>query len=487
MKLRSLVATFCMLAMVLSQLSFNTLAQAKPDDREELLRKMDAQSEHYGKLSRQIWEWAEVGYKENQSAALLKTELHNAGFQIKDNVGDMPTAFTATFGSGKPVIGIMGEYDALPGLSQEDTPEKKVRVAGAAGHGCGHNLFGVAAAAAAIAVKNYLAEHKLPGTIRFYGTPAEEGGGGKIYMVRAGAFNDLDVCLTWHPGSSNRASLGSSLANIQAKFRFSGQAAHAAAAPDKGRSALDAVMLTAHAVDMLREHVPQETRIHYIVSNGGAAPNIVPDFSEIWIYARQPSMPVLDNVWSRILKCAEAGALATETRLEMQLINSVYNLLPNDALTSLLDKNLRRVGGMKYTADEQSFAEKLRQTFSTEGALPLGSEGQILSLEDELGSGSTDVADVSWTVPTAQFTTATYVPGTPGHSWQSTACAGSSIGRKGMMIAAKTLALSTLDLLTDAKQVAAARASFDKRRAGHEYKSRIPASQKPPLNYRDKS
>ncbi len=487
MKLRSFFANACTLAMVLSQLSCATLAQSKPDGRDELLRKMDAQAEHYGKLSRQIWEWAEVGYKEKQSAALLKTELRNAGFQMQDNVGDIPTAFTATFGSGKPVIGIMGEYDALPGLSQEDTPEKKVRIAGGAGHGCGHNLFGVAAAFAAIAVKNYLVEHKLPGTIRFYGTPAEEGGGGKIYMARAGVFNDCDTVLTWHPGNSNRASLGTSLANIHAKFKFYGKAAHAAAAPDKGRSSLDAVMLTAHAVDMLREHVPQETRIHYVVTNGGEAPNVVPDFSEVWIYARHPAMPMLDNIWSRIVKCAEAGALATETRMEMQLVNSVYNLLPNDALTMLLDKNLRRVGGMKYSAEEKAFAEKLRQTFQPESALPLGSEEQVLPVEADLGSGSTDVADVSWIVPTAQFTTATYVPGTPGHSWQSTACAGSSIGRKGMMIAAKTLALSTLDLLTDPKQIAAARASFNQRRAGHEYKSRIPAAQKPPLNYRDKS
>jgi aminobenzoyl-glutamate utilization protein B len=460
---------------------------AAPDDRDEILRKMDARAEHYGQLSRQIWEFAEVGYKEKQSAELLKTELRQAGFQIQENVGEIPTAFTATFGSGKPVIGILGEYDALPGLSQEDSAEKKARIAGAPGHGCGHNLFGVASAFAAIAVKDYLTEKKLPGTIRFYGTPAEEGGGGKIYMARAGVFNDCDAVLAWHPGNSNRASLGTSLANITARFKFHGKAAHAASAPDKGRSSLDAVMLTTHAVDLLREHVPQETRIHYIITNGGEAPNIVPDFSEIWIYARHLNMPMLDNIWSRIVKCAEAGALATETRMEMQLVNSVYNLLPNDALTSLLDKNLRRVGGMKYTAEEKAFAEKLRQTFSTEDALQLGSEEQIQAVEAELGSGSTDVADVSWIVPTAQFTTATYVPGTPGHSWQSTACAGHSIGRKGMLIAAKTLALSAIDLLTDPKQIAAARASFNQRRAGHEYKSRLPAAQKPPLNYRDKS
>jgi aminobenzoyl-glutamate utilization protein B len=457
------------------------------DDRNEMLRKMDERADHFGRLSRRIWEFAEVGYKEKQSADLLKSELRAAGFQIQENVGEITTAFTATYGSGKPVIGIMGEYDALPGLSQIDAPEKKARVAGAPGHGCGHNLFGVASAFAAIAIKDYLTANKVNGTIRFYGTPAEEGGGGKIYMARAGAFNDCDVVLAWHPGGSNGASLGTSLANIHAKFKFHGKAAHAAGAPDKGRSSLDAVMLTAHAVDMLREHVPQVTRIHYVVTNGGEAPNVVPDFSEVWIYARHPDMAMLDDIWSRIVKCAEAGALATETRMEMQLVNSVYNLLPNEPLAKLLDRNLRRVGGMKYSAEERAFAEKLRQTFPTEGALPLGSEEQVQPLREESGGGgSTDVADVSWIVPTAQFTAATYVPGTPGHSWQSTACAGSSIGRKGMVIAAKTLALSGVDLFHDAKLIEAARADFNGRRSGHEYRSRIPMSQKPPLNYRDK-
>ncbi len=487
MKLRPFLAIAYTLALFFGQLPFTTIAQTKPDARDEMLRKMDAQAEHYGRLSRQIWEWAEVGYKEKQSAELLKTELRKAGFQIQENVGEMPTAFTATFGSGKPVIGIMGEYDALPGLSQEDVAEKKARVAGAPGHGCGHNLFGVASAFAAIAVKDYLTEKKLPGTIRFYGTPAEEGGGGKIYMARAGVFNDCDSVLVWHPGDNNGASLGTSLANITAKFKFYGKAAHAAAAPDKGRSALDAVMLMSHAVDLLREHVPQETRIHYVVTNGGSAPNIVPDFSEVYIYARHPSMPILDGIWSRIVKCAEAGALGTETRMEMEFVNSVYNLLPNDALTTLIDKNMRRVGGMKYTAEEKAFAEKIRQTLPLENALPLGSQEQVQPIDSGLGIGSTDVADVSWIVPTAQFSAATWVPGAPAHSWQSTACSGMSIGRKGMLIAAKTLALSAIDLMTDPKQIEAARASFNQRRAGYEYKSRVPATQKPPLNYRDKS
>lgn len=456
------------------------------DDRDQLLRKMDERAEHFGQLSRRIWEFAEVGYKEKQSSDLLKSELRAAGFQIQENVAEIPTAFVASYGGGKPVIGILGEYDALPGLSQESIPEKKARVAGAPGHGCGHNLFGVASAFAAITVKDYLTERGLPGTIRFYGTPAEEGGAGKVYMARAGVFNDCDVILAWHPGDANSASLKSSLANISAKFRFYGQAAHAAGAPDKGRSSLDAVMLMAHAVDMLREHVPSTTRIHYVITNGGGAPNVVPDYAEIYMYARHPNMPTLDGIWARIVKCAEAGAIATETKMEMELIASVYNELPNEPLAKLIDRNLRRVGGVKYTAEEQAFAEKLRQTFPLDSALPLGSQEQTQQMEDGVSSGSTDVSDVSWIVPTTEFRAATYVPGTPGHSWQSTACAGHSIGRKGMVVAAKTLALSAIDLTQDAKLIEVARADFNKRRAGHEYRSRIPLNQKPPLNYRDK-
>src|SRR5688572_7803621 len=472
-------------AQILLFLTFVSPA-SMADSRDELLGRIDSKAGHFGKLSRQIWELAEVGYKEKVSSDLLKSELRSAGFHIQDHVAGIPTAFSASWGRGKPVIGILGEYDALPGLSQLDIPEKKARVAGAAGHGCGHNLFGAASALAAIAIKEHLAAQKIPGTIRFYGTPAEEGGGGKIYMARAGVFQDCDAILAWHPGNQNRASLSSSLANITAKFRFFGKAAHAAAAPEAGRSALDALMLMNHAVELLREHVPQTTRIHYIITSGGSAPNVVPDFAEAYYYARHPEMQALDGIWSRIVKCAEAAAMATETRMKMELVNSVYNLLPNDALTVLLDQNLRRVGGFRYTPQEQSFAEALRKTLSAEGVLALGSQEQIQPVEGSSGgSGSTDVADVSWIVPTGQFTTATYVPGTPGHSWQSTACAGMSIGRKGMVLAAKTLALTALDLFSDPKQLEAARASFNKRRAGHQYRSRLPAAQKPPLNYRD--
>jgi aminobenzoyl-glutamate utilization protein B len=460
-------------------------AEVPAQDRARMMEEMDARGSHYGEISRQIWEWAEVGYKETRSSALLRSELEKNGFRIETNVGGIPTAFTATWGRGKPVIGILGEFDALPGLSQDNVPTRKPIAQGAPGHGCGHNLFGTASAFAAITVKHWLAARNLAGTIRFYGTPAEEGGGGKIYMARAGAFRDVDAVLDWHPGSSNGAGLTSSLANISAKFRFYGKASHASGSPDRGRSALDGLLLMNHAVEMLREHVPSSTRIHYIITKGGAAPNVVPEFAEGFIYARSPSMPSLDMVWERVIKCAQAGALATDTRMEMEVINSVYNYLQNEPLARLFDKHLRALGGVKYTPEERKFADELRKSFDPGGPLADSEETiQPFAMGGSPG-GSTDSSDVSWQVPTASFRAATSVPGTPGHSWQNVACAGSTIGRKGMVLAAKVLALSAAELMTTPKLIEDARKDFDKRRAGHEYRSRLPANQKPPLNYRD--
>ncbi len=450
-----------------------------------LTKSIDAKADHYGQLSRQIWEVAEVGYKETTSAQLLRAELEKAGFRIDAGVAGMPTAFVATWGSGKPVIGIMGEFDALPGLSQEDAPQQKARVAGGAGHGCGHNLFGVASMAAAIAVKAQLDARKLPGTIRYYGTPAEEGGNGKVYMARAGLFNDADVVLHWHPNDRNIATRTSTLAVISARFRFKGVASHAASAPDKGRSALDAVMVMTHAVDLLREHIPQESRLHYIVTKGGVAPNIVPELAEIYMYARHPQIDVLDGIWDRIIKTAEAGALATGTTMEMELVGSTPELLPNEAMMKLLDKNLREVGGVTYSSEERAFAQTLQSSFMPGAARPIEEAATIRPTDEPLTIGSTDAADISWLVPSGWFFAATYVPGTSGHSWQATACTGGSIGRKGMMVAAKTLALSAMDLMTDPAQVAAARASFEKTKGTRQYRSRIPADTPPPLNYRD--
>jgi aminobenzoyl-glutamate utilization protein B len=467
----------------LAALALLLLPQGAPPD--DLLRRVDAHAARFGEAAQAIWEAAEVGYKETRSAKRLADELRAAGFAVAEGVAGMPTAFTATWGEGAPVIGILGEYDALPGLSQAAAPEKKERPGASAGHGCGHNLFGAGSALAAVALKEHLAERKLRGTVRFYGCPAEEGGGGKIYLARAGLFGDCDAALAWHPATETRSSLSSNLANITAKFRFRGTAAHAAGAPEKGRSALDAVALFTHGVDLLREHVPQATRLHYVITNGGEAPNVVPEFAEVYLYARHPEMDVLDGIWARVLKCAEAGALATETTLATELVNSAYNLLPNDALAALVDRVLRKVGGVEPDAAERAFAAALQKTLEGKPA-SVDRMREVGAIEDGLGYGSTDVGDVSWVVPTVNFRVATFVPGTPGHSWQAVACSGSSLGRKGMVVAAKALAASARELLTVPAELEAARASFEKRKAGRTYRSRLPAAQKPPLNYRDK-
>lgn len=455
------------------------------DESSALLEHMDAQRSHFVEIASRIWRWAEVGYREVQSSSLLADELEASGFRVRRGVAEIPTAFVAEFGNGKPVIGLLAEYDALPGMEQEAVPTKQPLKSNKAGHACGHHLFGTASVWAAITVKEQMLAKKLRGTLRVYGCPAEEGGSGKVFLVRAGLFADCDVVLHWHPGSENRASLETNLANISGKFRFRGKAAHAAGAPHNARSALDAAMLFCHAVDLLREHVPQETRLHYVITNGGNAPNVVPDFAEVYLYARHPDPKTLDGIWARIEKCAQGGALATETTMSMNLVGNTANLLPNDALAKLLDKHLRRVGGVQYSPAEIEFAEQLRPTLLRSELPPLSRAAEVLPIGREQRYGSTDVGDVSWVVPTGGFSTACVVPGVSMHSWQAVACGGMSIGHKGMTNAAKTLTLATLELLTDPTQIAAAHDSFEKRRAGKSYQTRFPQDQGPALNYRD--
>jgi aminobenzoyl-glutamate utilization protein B len=450
---------------------------------DQVLRSLDGKRDTYSKIANEIWSYAEVGYQEQKSSALLQYALHDAGFDIKVGVADIPTAFVASWGRGRPIIGIVGEFDALPGLSQKATPTRDPIVAGQPGHGCGHHLFGTASTAAAIAVKQWLETNKRGGTIRFYGTPAEEGGSGKVYMVKAGLFDDVDAVVSWHPADRNGVSTVSNLANISAKFRFRGVSAHAAGAPDKARSALDAVEAMDNMVNMMREHVPQETRIHYVITDGGKAPNVVPDFAEVYYYARQPDMRVLDGIWERIVNAAKGAALGTGTSMEMETISAVYNVLPNDYLASLQRKNLERVGGVSYTAEERAFAESIRKTLS-EPMLPLGSESQIQPPREEVSYASTDMGDVSWRVPTVQLSAATWVPGTPAHSWQAVAAGGTTIGAKGMMVAAKTMTLTAIDLFTDPTHIRKAREEFDRRRGpSFVYQSRLDRA-KPALDYR---
>jgi len=452
----------------------------------DVVERLEAASGGYATLAKEIWTLAELGYQETKSSALLQQRLRDGGFQVRAAVAEIPTAFVASYGSGKPVIALLAEYDALPGLSQEGRPAKKAVAVGAAGHGCGHNLFGTASVAAAIAVKDWLAAGKRTGTVRVFGTPAEEGGAGKVFILRAGLFAGVDAVVQWHPADRNVVWSDSTLANITAKFRFRGLAAHAASAPDKGRSALDGVEAMNHMVNMMREHVPSDTRIHYVITNGGKAPNVVPDFAEVYYYARHPQMKVLDGIWERIVAAAKGAALGTGTTVDHEIIGAVWNVLPNTTLDDLQRANLQRVGGVSYSPAERAFAEQLRATLPPP-FIPLE---KAATLWNPVVDGphediaSTDVGDVSWQFPTAQLSVATWVPGTPGHSWQAVAASGSSLGAKGMMVAAKTMALTTIDLLSDGTLVAKARDELARRRgAGFVYRTRL-ADRKPALDYR---
>jgi aminobenzoyl-glutamate utilization protein B len=457
----------------------NTGSQAM----DQVIRALDAKRDAYAGVANQIWSFAELGYQEEKSSALLQEQLRAAGFTVRSGVADIPTAFVASWGSGKPVIGIVGEFDALPGLSQKAQPTRQPVTANGAGHGCGHHLFGTASTAAAIAVKQWLESNRRTGTIRFYGTPAEEGGSGKVFMLRAGLFDDVDAVVSWHPGDRNDASAVSNLANVTARFTFRGVSAHAAAAPDKARSALDGVEALTHMVNLMREHVPQETRIHYVITQGGRAPNVVPDVAEVMMTARHPDMRTLDGIWERIVNAGKGAAMGTGTTVEVETISAVFNVLPNDYLVSLQRKNLVTVGGVTYTSEERAFAETLRKTL-TEPMLPLGSESEIQPVRSEITYASTDMGDVSWRVPTVQLSAATWVPGTPAHSWQAVASGGTSIGAKGMMVAAKTMTLTAIDLFTEPQHLVKAREEFEKRRGpGFVYKSRLDRA-KPALDYR---
>jgi aminobenzoyl-glutamate utilization protein B len=460
-----------------------SLATSAQKTKIAVLKKLDSQSEKYGYIAMQIWNLAEMGYLEEQSSSLLQETLSNEGFTIKKGVANIPTAFIAEYGSGLPIIAILGEFDALPGLSQQAIPEKK-SANGDAGHACGHHLFGTASAAAAISVKQWMQSTKQKGTIRFYGCPAEEGGGAKVYMARDGLFDDVDIALHWHPSSQNAASAAAALANISAKFRFHGVSAHAAGAPEKGRSSLDGVEAMNAMVNMMREHVPQEARIHYVITDGGKAPNVVPDFAEVYYYSRHNSRDVVRSIFNRIVKAGEGAALGTGTTMDYEIINGVHELLPNLSLQKLVHDNLSAIGGVTYSAEEKEFAEKI--------ALSLGQTKADLDRavniqpykETAQAYGSTDVGDVSFVVPTVGFGTATWVPGTSAHSWQAVAAGGTSIGEKGMMVAAKTITATVIDLFKNQELIVKAKVEFKNRRGLNFIYKPLLGNRPPALNYR---
>lgn len=464
----------------------NLMSQSLLDNKKEVIQILDNSYSKDKATTLTLWNYAEVGFKESKSAQLHVQHLQEVGFKVETGVAGMPTAFVASYGSGKPVIGILAEYDALPGLSQEALPEKKIIEGKAAGHGCGHDLFGTGTVAAGIAIQKLIAAGKLKGTIRIYGSPAEEGGGGKVYLVRAGLFNDVDAVIHWHPSNKNEVTMKSALAYKSAKFRFYGISAHAAAQPDQGRSALDGVEAMDQMVNMMREHIPQETRIHYVITAGGKAPNVVPDYAEVFYYVRHPKRDRVVEIFDRVVKAAEGAALGTGTSMKFEVIDGTHDLLLNTTLAEVMQPNLEQVGGILYTDAEKVFAQKLQASFIG-NAPPIEDAAKVFPIKIETsagGGGSTDVGDVSYVVPTVGLSTATWVPGTPAHSWQAVACGGTEIGSKGMLNASKTMAMTAIDLMMQPTLIQKAKEEFKKQKGDYQYKALL-GDRLPALNYRD--
>ena len=483
--MRNSFLSFLFLFLAL-HLSAQKKAVLTKDDQFKTQATTDIQAHYdqYKNMALQIWDFAEVGYKEVKSSALLQKTLQENGFTVESGIAGMPTAFVATYGSGKPVIAILAEFDALPGLSQTNAPEK-TSAGKDAGHACGHHLFGVGSVAAGISIKKLIEEKKFTGTIKVFGCPAEEGGSGKVYLVRAGLFKDVDVAIHWHPGNDNGVTMTSALANVSAKFRFRGISAHAAASPERGRSSLDGVEAMDHMVNMMREHIPQETRIHYVITNGGKAPNVIPDFAEVYYYVRHPKRDQVQSIFNRVVNAANGAALGTETKMEYEIIGGTHDLLLNKTLAEIMQKNLEKTGGIQYTAAEVDFGNKIQSTFGFP-APPITNAALIkpLKIEMDAGGGSTDVGDVSYAVPTVGLRTATWVPGTAAHSWQAVACGGTEIGTKGMIVSAKTMAMTAIDLFLHPEMIQKANEEFKQMIGTYQYKALL-GDRKPALNYRD--
>ncbi|MBS1633082.1 MAG: amidohydrolase [Bacteroidetes bacterium] len=481
--MKSSFISFLFLAFVCS-----CIAQGKNTNKTDALKNETAASiqagyEAYKKIALGIWDYAELGYKEIKSSALLKNTLKDSGFTIEEAVAGMPTAFIASYGSGSPVIVLLAEYDALPGLSQNISPVKTPIADKPNGHGCGHNLFGTGSVAAGIAIKKLLVAGKIKGTIKVFGCPAEEGGSGKVYLVREGLFKNADIALHWHPMDHNAVIYTSALANKSAKFRFYGIASHASMSPEQGRSALDAVEAMNNMVNMMREHIPQEARIHYVITNGGKAPNVVPDFAEVYYYVRHPDKTVAISLFDRIVKAAEGAALGTGTKMDYEIIAGTHDLLINKTLAGNLQTNLEKVGGVIYTEEEKIFAAEIQKSFL--GKAPSADSAAIIKpLQIKKDQGSTDVGDVSYVVPTGGVEIATWVPGTSAHSWQAVASSGRDLGVKGMIGAAKALAFTAIDLFTNPDLSEKAKEEFRNSKGDYQYKALL-GDRKPALNYRD--
>ena len=443
-----------------------------------------ARTKELAEVNKAIWTFAEVGLKETRSAGLLKDKLKSAGFDIKKDLAGMPTAFVASYGEGKPIIGILAEYDALPGMSQKVSGTREAVIDGAAGHACGHSGLGTGALGAALAVKAAMEKHKLPGTIRLYGTPAEETVIGKVYMALEGHFDDLDVCLHWHPSSTNGAWAGSSKALVSAKFTFHGISAHASVSPEAGRSALDAVELMNTGANYMREHLKEDARIHYVITDGGGAPNVTPAKATVWYFVRADRHKDVEYNFGWLKDIAEGAAKMTRTKVTVQIDTDCHEVIPNMALSQVIHGHMEALGPPTFEADEQDFARRLQRPLTAEFgstfAMAIDDRLQRIVSNPEPSKGSTDVGDISWRVPTGGLRTTCMAAGSPGHSWQNVAAIGSSIGEKGIVYAAKSLAVTAIDLFEQPRLIAAARADWEERMKGRKYFSFIPKGQKAP-------
>lgn len=474
---------------VLAPVALATLAAQAPPAPSDAKRVatgwVDANADTLKRVNRNIWGYAETGLQETKSSKELIDLLRANGFRVEAGVAGMPTAFVSSYGSGRPVIGILAEYDALPGLSQDAVSERQERPGVAAGHGCGHSVFGTASTAAAIAVKTAMETGGAKGTIRLYGTPAEETGIGKTYMLREGLFKDADAILAWHAADRTASGYSYTKANVSVKFRFAGLPAHASVSPHEGRSALDAVELMNVGVNYMREHIKEDARIHYVVTNGGGQPNVVPPQTEVWYYVRANKHADVEAYYEWVKEIAESGARMSRTKLTaVQVDADMHEVLPNRTLSEVIQRNLELVGAPTFTDEEKAFARRTQEPLGRVFEKALSETVEPLPDQPGQGVASTDVGDISWFVPVGQLTAATQTFGAPGHSWQIVACTGGTIGEKGMMVAAKALAASAVDLYRDQSLLDKARADFKAVRDPLKYITLIPEGQKAPASIR---
>ncbi len=472
--MKSLFSILCSLMIVSAIAQKKSQAPVITASKKTVIESVNTHSAELIDIANKIWAAEETAFNETQSAKLLADYAEANGFKVERGVAEIPTAFVATYGSGSPVIGILGEFDALPGLSQKTVPVKDPLHAGAPGHGCGHNLFGTASLGAAISIKEMIEQGKLKGTIKFFGTPAEEKFFGKLWMIRAGLFNGVDVVMDWHPGAETKAAVQTGLALVDFIVEFNGQAAHASGDPWNGRSASDALELYTTGINYLREHIKPSVRIHYHIQDGGQVVNVVPDYSRLWVRVRDVKRDGMDEVYERVKKMAEGAAIMANVDYKISLVSGIYEVLVNRTGAEYTTKNLALLGPMSYTDEEIAFAKKIQEST---GKPQIGLHTKVEPLEatdPNAGGGSTDVGDVSWVVPTLRLSVATAPIGTPWHSWAVVACGGMSIGHKGMLHSSKTLAMTMVDLYEDPKKVEAIKAEFTKAKGDHVYKGLIP-------------